>query len=264
MLAMLGLSSNDRYEPLPEFIKSEEGARLWQATFYLAMDGFTLESPQKILHIFKEALHRNFESSELALIIYDIDCLMAPSELTKLGIEACRRALEAEPDNPQILWALSHLYEKLLQYEQAIEVARRLVQINPSYTTWERLANILMQSGRKEEAIQIVKELVVKETGVEYWYLFAKVLREAGRLEEALEALKNVISICPQYPYAWGDMGDIYREQRKQHDAIKAYHQAVELAKAKGWEQQPIKKDWLAYWEFRLQELQAREVDEAE
>ncbi len=257
--------SKDRYEPLPEFINSEESTRLWQEAFYLVMNGFTMESLQRILHLFKEALCKNPERvSELALIIHDIDCFMAPSQLTELGIEACQRALKAEPENPQILWALSHFYEKLMQYEQSFEVARHLVRINPSYKTWKWLVHILIKLERQEEAIQIIKELVVKEPRSEYWRLLGEVLQETGRLEEALEAYRSALSIY-QDPLVWGFIADIYRKQGNYDYAIKAYHQAIKFAKAEEWkqEQYPIEKSWLEYWEFRLQELQARKVSKS-
>ncbi len=183
----------------------------------------------------QEALHKNPQNVEIALIIASIDSFLSPSKLTELAVKACEQALEIEPDNPDVLKSLSQLYEKLGQYEQSIEIAKHLVQIDPSYENWYWLAYVLIESGREEEAIQTVGELVVKNPSAEYLRLLAEV---------------------------WGKIGDVYRRQKKRCDAITAYQRAIELAKALGWERQPTSK--LAYWEHHLQELQAQEIDKTE
>ncbi len=68
-------------------------------------------------------------------------------------------------------------------------------------------------------------------------------LRESGRLDEAVAACRRAIAIQPGFAKAWGNLGNVLKEQGKFNEAIGAYRRVMDHPKRRdgcaiglGWE----------------------------
>ena len=59
------------------------------------------------------------------------------------------------------------------------------------------------------------------------WNIFGACLAQIGMFEKAIQAYKNVISINPNYAYAYCNMGVVLKDQGKLDDAILVYKKAI-------------------------------------
>ncbi len=106
--------------------------------------------------------------------------------------DAFRRALEVEADNTTVLHWLSHTLSWQGQHDEALEVARLTVAIEPfSRLMNMNLAYILIDAGQYDEALSIAKELRLREPS------FAAVRRNlylhelrSGRIEDGARSFE--------------------------------------------------------------------------
>ncbi len=103
-----------------------------------------------------------------------------------------RRALEIEADNTSVLHWLSHTLSWQGQHDEALEVARLSVAIEPfSGLMNMNLAYILIDAGQYDEALTVAKELRLREPGYAALRrnLYLHELR-SGRIEDGAQSFE--------------------------------------------------------------------------
>jgi predicted O-linked N-acetylglucosamine transferase (SPINDLY family) len=108
-----------------------------------------------------------------------------------------QRALEAQPDQPDIL---------------------------------QRAAILAFQMDRREEAIDLaLRSISLDGQRADFHYNLGLMLRNMGRLGESIEAFRQAIAINPDYPEAFNDVGIALASARRPEDAIECFRQALSL-----------------------------------
>ena len=114
---------------------------------------------------------------------------------------ALDRALELQPDDPQILITLADYYYKgFLDFDRALELLDEAIPRAPQLSTGiARRAFIQRRSGRLEESITGQKKaLELDPLAASRHYSLAQTLDMVGRYEEAAEYYDSAIAISPR------------------------------------------------------------------
>jgi protein O-GlcNAc transferase len=172
--------------------------------------------------------------------------------------------LQSEPDNVDALRLLSMLADEKGQWEQAIELARKAVQLAPRVSAlYLTLANPLLAMGQVDEAIVAAKEGLQRDkrsfdvllflgdahqqkqdytTALEYYRKAQQLDRSVpelfnnqgnarlalGEFETAIGCYEKAIGLNPRYTDAHFNLGNAFRELTRYEEALAAYHKALE------------------------------------
>jgi len=130
------------------------------------------------------------------------------------SINAFRRALEMEPDNPQFMVYLGETLSGSERYIEAEEIVRRSLSIDPEALFALALyARCLYALGRLREAIEYqVRVVKADDENHNRWYMLAAMQKDAGFLTRAEDALKKTISMRPDFLKAWEDLIEVQTE----------------------------------------------------
>ena len=152
---------------------------------------------------------------------------------------ACRqfeKLLEKEPDNGEILYALTACYGAMGAGEKLVAVDKKVSRLNPADTASRiRLAAYYTKKDSVDAAIGCLRELqalLPASAGT------AKELFRLSRLKRDLPAatvwLRTYLSLKPDDAEAQRDMGNILYEQNDTDEALEYYRTALKLNPAVG------------------------------
>ena len=125
---------------------------------------------------------------------------------------------------------LINLY-KQGQFSLAVEQAQILTKQYPdNFMIWNILGASAAQIDMNEEAIIAFKKVIsIKPEYPDAYGNMGLVLQEQGKLDEAIEAYKKAISLKPDYAEAYNSLGNAYKDITKLDKAIEAYKQCIFL-----------------------------------
>jgi tetratricopeptide (TPR) repeat protein len=143
----------------------------------------------------------------------------------------CREILRVHPDDADALYLLGIIYDRIGDYDSAIECIKKSLQCNPAndYASFD-LGNIFRKKGLTDEAIifyQKTAQLNPSNAGA--YYCLAVALQEQGRFDEALNSYTKVLQINPNHADTYNNMGSVLQETGHLDEAIKYYRKALSL-----------------------------------
>jgi TolB-like protein/Tfp pilus assembly protein PilF len=191
-LAWSGLA--DAYMLLPEYSPTVDRKMVGERSTYAVARALELDSSLPFVS----------SSAAWSKLIHEYDWRGAE--------DAFRRALEVEADNTTVLHWLSHTLSWQGQHDEALEVARLTVAIEPfSRLMNMNLAYILIDAGQYDEALSIAKELRLREPS------FAAVRRNlylhelrSGRIEDGAQSFENYNTATGGDPVAAGAIASMF------------------------------------------------------
>ena len=125
-----------------------------------------------------------------------------------------QKAIEFDPNRPNIRWTFGELYERKGMYAEAIRQYRKGLELsdgNPNMLAL--LASADAASGNVAEAEKLLREMTQKE-GKEDPYLIAAVYARMGRKEDAFRYLEKA--------YAEHSFGMILLRQERRFDGLRS------------------------------------------
>jgi tetratricopeptide (TPR) repeat protein len=133
----------------------------------------------------------------------------------------CRHALEANPDDPELLHLTALVCLGASEFDHAVEWASRAIrgEAKPSYLS--TLGTALSKLGRREEALQVFDKAVqLKPDDADLWYQLGSALIEAQRSDEALLCFRHAIELNPAHGEAAYKAGVFLKEQGRFDEAL--------------------------------------------
>src|SRR5262249_36869151 len=124
----------------------------------------------------------------------------------ELAIESYRRALELNPNDPDILAELGDAYAYDDQLEKSLDLLNRAMRLNPLYPDWYLwyLADALFALERYDEAIVAIRRMRDPSQGHR---LAAASYAHVGRIEEARACAKKLLARHPNFSVArWAEV----------------------------------------------------------
>jgi tetratricopeptide (TPR) repeat protein/tRNA A-37 threonylcarbamoyl transferase component Bud32 len=133
-------------------------------------------------------------------------------------VVAYNKAIQLNPNDPEVLQWRGNLLVALGRYEEAIAAYDRAIQAMPhNATLWCCLAGSLVKLKRHREAIECFDRAIeLKPDSHTPWYWRGRVLMELKRLPEAMISLEQALAIKPDFQPAKHDRTRLQQYIQKQ------------------------------------------------
>ncbi|MFH2000653.1 MAG: tetratricopeptide repeat protein [Planctomycetota bacterium] len=108
-------------------------------------------------------------------------------------------ASRIDPTYLEPLGSLAEIYEKTEEWEKALEMRARMIEIVPHrYEAYFNMGLTCIDAGRTEQGLEYLEKAAEKASGqARVWELLGQAYHEAGKPEKALEALRKASEIDP-------------------------------------------------------------------
>ena len=148
------------------------------------------------------------------------------------AISIINAGLEQYPEDNTLLFRKIMLLEQQEKNDEADDVARYLLQINPEHVNaLNYLAySYAVRNENLEQALQMAeKALAAKD---EYYIrdTLGWVLYRLGRYEDALKELQLAVSTKPDDPVLLEHLGDVFLALGRNEEALSAFRKAVPIS----------------------------------
>jgi tetratricopeptide (TPR) repeat protein len=178
----------------------------------------------------KALASRKFASREEQLVI---DWLSASSKGQWIpAIQAMNEATHQYSEHEQILWLAGYWLSHQQQWERALPLFERLIQMDPGFAdVWNRSAYGYARTLQYDKAFAAMKrytELLPNEPNPED--SFAEISRSAGRLEDALAHYRAALKIDPAFIDSQVGVADTYAVMGDEPRARAEYAIAIKKA----------------------------------
>jgi tetratricopeptide (TPR) repeat protein len=112
----------------------------------------------------------------------------------------CREAVDANPDDVNMLGLLGAILVKTRNYKEAEKYLRRTIDLAPTFAKpYEDLGHTLISLKRYEEAIEVLENATRLDPGLELaFFNLGKALAATGRGKEADSAFEKAFSLSPE------------------------------------------------------------------
>jgi tetratricopeptide (TPR) repeat protein len=151
------------------------------------------------------------------------------------ALDAFQKALEKDPEQPNIWANLGDTQAKLNQLDKAVESFQKAIALKPDDAgLHQNLGVIYGKAGKTAEAQEEFKKAAEMNPGgagaVNYFNLGATMVN-SGKTPEAAEAFKKAIEADPAYAEAYYQLGLCYINLNKIPEAVEALKKYTEIGK---------------------------------
>ncbi|MDW7772063.1 MAG: tetratricopeptide repeat protein [Desulfobulbaceae bacterium] len=155
-------------------------------------------------------------------------------ERPDLGKDTFNRALDAFPDNDELLYEYGLFLDTLGSKEEALSVMQEVIERQPDHSEALNYVGYSWadDSIHLDQALLFVERAVSLEPENGYmrdslgWVYF-----KLGRIQEAAQQLEEAVRLIENDPLIHDHLGDVYLELGRRDDALEAYNRALSLFK---------------------------------
>lgn len=160
-----------------------------------------------------------------------------------------RKAIEFQPDIPQLHYNLGVCYSRLKDIEAALDHLRKAVQLKPDYTKAQlELSHCLEQKKEYQEATAILQKIaVIEPQSSDIHRRLGRLYNHLEDLENAEQSFKKALSLSPHDATTLLELGNTLNMLDKPHEAINHYMHVLE--------QYPYTKSALYNFGYSLKQL---------
>jgi len=136
-----------------------------------------------------------------------------------------------QSQDAQVLVRQGQEYLRDRQYNEAMEVLRRAIQIQPDLAVAHlQLGLTLLAVGRAEQAMAEMKRAIELDPNDAHAYVgLGNAASAMRRYAEAIDAYKQAISLDSNYPAAYANLGQAYGITLRYQESAEAYQQALRI-----------------------------------
>ena len=148
------------------------------------------------------------------------------------GIANLRKAIRANPDNVDALFALAQAYRGNEQRNSDVEaMLKRVNEIAPAHVSaWATLAALLHETDRTEEAIACYLRVVeLDPNNVGGWSGLGAAYARIGNVAQGVEAYRRSIELQPDLPGTHMSLAHELKTLGQQAAALREYRAAISL-----------------------------------
>jgi protein O-mannosyl-transferase len=138
------------------------------------------------------------------------------------AIQAYRRCLEINGDDPQILNNIGLAYAETGHFVEAMEMFRRSLQLAPDkWSTWLNLGGLYIRSGNYKEAENTIKSAIrLSPQRLIPHFQLGYLYELQGHYAEAEKKYREAIALDPSYSIAWKRLGKVYYATKRYREAL--------------------------------------------
>ncbi len=183
---------------------------------------------EQALALFRRAIELQPEYPELH---NDLGVALAQQGQVEEAVQQFQEALRQKPEYPEALNNLANLLRTLGRFEEAVESYRRALAIRPDYPDASKnLGNALAEKDRLDEAITCYRAALRYNPGyAEVHNNLANALVRQGRFEEAIASYRRALQHSPTYTQAYNNLGNALADDGRLAEAVACYHEAIRL-----------------------------------
>ncbi len=156
--------------------------------------------------------------------------LLSEKQMSDSAIVVLRQVVENGGDTVRALFQTGAEYEKLGEFDKAVEAFELLLSLNPHHhPTLNYLGYMLADKGeRLDEALVMIEKAVGAEPdNGAYLDSYAWVLYKLGRYSEALAQIRKAVTLVPDDPVVTEHLGDIHAALGHTEEARDAWSKAL-------------------------------------
>lgn len=137
--------------------------------------------------------------------------------------------LAEEPNNASVLNLLGLLKIQSNMFEQAVELIKKAVELNPCDYFCESLGRAYFESGDYENAvISYNKSLEFSPDNFDAWFNLGLAYKSRTKYDEAIEAYNCALKIKPNNPDVFFNLANIYEYKNDTETSLEYYKKAYE------------------------------------
>ena len=150
---------------------------------------------------------------------------------TVAALDAYKRALHANPTNPQRWLSVGIVYMNMGQPANAIEALEKAVELRPDFAIiYVNLGAVYRGIGQPANAIEALKKAVELQPDLAIAYVnLGAVYNDLGQHANAIEYLKKAVELRPDLAIVYQNLGVAYNDLGQSTAAIRHLERAVEL-----------------------------------
>lgn len=185
--------------------------------------------PQEINHIVLKCLSKN--PKERFGSFLEIENLLQKvyKSITKASLDTISTSTKLA------YWELSIKGNSLASldlFEEAIANYKDAIKLNPNYApAWAGIGSCLDETGKTSEAIVTLEKSISLEKDSNTLNFLSLAYKHENDYEKAKETLKEAISLNPNDPDLWINLGTLYTDMNQIEKAFESYKKAVLLDK---------------------------------
>ena len=160
---------------------------------------------------------------------YEAGLKLAQEGLQAEAIACFERALERQPNDARVLFALGNTAEAVGHRDAAETFFRRVLEQQPDRReALVNLANLLRAGNRTQDVIALLKPALERTPGeAALWLTLGSALNEAGDRATAETFYREALRLAPGYPPALGNLADILADNGAIDDALAMYGEVL-------------------------------------
>jgi tetratricopeptide (TPR) repeat protein len=145
---------------------------------------------------------------------------------------ALEKAVKLDDQNEEYHFNLGVVYDKLGKLEAAVREMRRVIAINPKYSSaYNFIGYLYADRGENlDESVRLIKKALELEPDNGYfvdslgWAYFKK-----GMLSEAMEKMEKAVSLIPNDTTVLDHMGDVYFKLKMNRKALEQWEKILKI-----------------------------------
>lgn len=166
-------------------------------------------------------------------------CRMELQEYEKAS-EAFLKALEEKPQDIKTNYNLAQAYQNAGHYQEAEKIYKRLAELNPEDAPVYYRTILMMydQAGLQDQAIEAARKLIQLNPKSEInIYNLGIMYMKLERYDEAIQTFQDVLAVNPNYESSYYMIGFCYSKQKRYQESVEAFKKFVEIVpdNADGW-----------------------------
>ena len=148
------------------------------------------------------------------------------------AIEDAQRALQSEPENPELYELLAAAYYESGLFDKCAETLRAQIERTPdSAQGYGNLGQLLADMGKLDEAIPYAERAVaLAPDSAQAKLALGNVYRAAGQAEHAQQQYQQAVAIEPENPVIRFNLGALFASLRQYDEAEKQLAKVIALA----------------------------------
>lgn len=180
-----------------------------------------------------EKAEKRKETSAEVQAFFDAGLKLAEEKKYAEAIEEFKKALEKDPEQPNIIGNMADCYSKMDKNEEALALYQKAIAISPNEAALHtNMGVVLSKMGKSAESQEAFKKAASLNPGAsaQNFYNIGATLVNAGKTAEAAESFKQAIAADPNFAEAYYQLGMcLSGKVETMPDAIKALQKYIQI-----------------------------------
>ncbi len=157
-----------------------------------------------------EKQEKRRQTSAEVQAMFDAGLQLAQQEKYAEAIEEFKKALEKDPEQPNVIGNMADCYAKLDKNQEALELYQKAIAISPSEAALHtNMGVVLSKMGKSAESQEAFKKAAALNPGAsaQNYYNIGATQVNSGRMAEAAESFRQAIAADPNFAEAYYQLG---------------------------------------------------------